>query len=196
MAIELLPVSPSGEITHGQAREKINECAASLNTPLKRVIVAFHEDYTDQSPLLEAPALAQDTPITVKFGDGGVNGKFDVGSDGVSTCIVDGNYSHTVTLQMAREAVAGTSWLYARVMKNGSQFLGSVLKKFSTTNNDTPLQFSFSNDYVAGDTVHFEFMIGSEGVNDGLLQSSAPVAVGWSSVPSARLAIDQYENVT
>lgn len=188
MAITELPPSPDGEITHGDVALKINEIIQ--NVPLVGGLVNFTTsivayDFTQQTP------TGLDTPYQIKFGTAQTQTDFDLSAAGAFTCNVSGVYKLSVIAQATRSGTSGTVWLYFRALVNGAQVGASLLVKIGSLNDDQPILIYPSIPLSATDVLTFEFIRGSEGVNEGFLEAATPAIGGWADVPSASIAIEK-----
>ena len=145
---------------------------------------------TATSVVTQQPS-AVDTPLQVEFGAAQAITGIDLSVTGTITCLVAGTYTFAATFRFERSTAVGVAHIVLRALLGGVQLGPS----FSVGMNDTAdaQQVSFTNslDLSVNDTLAFEIVRDSSGINDGGLGAFNPVLAGWSDVASADLRVGE-----
>ena len=140
------------------------------------------DDFTDQLP------VGLDTPLQISFGAAQSNSEIDLSAAGAITVLNDGQYEFSFTFQYGRTGAGGVSWLFFRLLKNGSQIGISPLAKLDNANADFPAEFNNTLNLLANDVITLEVIRDSRGNNSGgLLAETGPA--GWTDTPSASISV-------
>jgi len=139
----------------------------------------------------QAPS-AVDSAIKIEFGTAQSTTDVDLAVDGTITFNTAGYYAVDAVMKVGRVSSSGDAIVLVRPMYNGSQFRPSA--HFKMSNNDytqTHNEFLMF-EATAGDTLYFELVRDSSGVNNGGLFSLSPSTSGWQTSPTAQVVIHKF----
>lgn len=165
----------------------------TMPTSIQTTPIAVYNDYTTQAPLVV------DSPLQVTFGSGGVSagGEMTMDNAGLLTINTAGYYRLSVLFHFARSGGnAGVAEVYGRFLVNGNQ--GSAVTvhvELDDSNTLIPVITDIEQSFEVGDTLSFEFLIDSAGVNAGELRTDTPALVGWNPPPAASITAYKFELV-
>jgi hypothetical protein len=136
--------------------------------------------------LVDQEPLALDTPIQISFGP---TQPPLLDAAGSFTAADNGQYEFSFTFQYGRAGSGGVSWLFFRLLKNGTQIGTTPFVKLENLNADFPAEFNNTLDLLVGDVISLELLRDSRGNNSGGLLTETPLLIGWNPSPSASLSV-------
>jgi len=148
-----------------------------------------YETILSADSLVSQNPVSLDTPIQVSFGGAQVTGVVDIDAAGNVSVIESGQYEFSFTFQYGRAGSGGISWLFFRILKNGTQIGTSPFVKLENLNADFPAEFNNTLDLVNTDIITVELVRDSRGNNSGGLVTEDPILVDWNESPSASLVV-------
>lgn len=129
---------------------------------------------------------AQDTPQGVLFGGAQVGADVSIDAAGLITINTTGYYKFKFNLNFGRTTTAGSSFIFARLLINGTPAGFVQGTQLDSANQSIPFQADYDAVLTAGNTVKVEMYRDSAGVaNGGLIAVTTPALAGWADVPSA-----------
>lgn len=158
----------------------------------KPVIKGYKQIMYGASTASSQNPSAVDTPLTIEFGAAQSLTDVSLASTGVMTFLTAGQYLVETSLRVSRTAASGTVKLFIRALYNGSQILASS----NTTMNDLaatiPVTYTVLVDAAVNDTLKFEILRDSTGLNNGGLKQDVPTLAGWNASPSSNMTVYKY----
>lgn len=153
----------------------------------QRETLLLASSFSLQPPLPDT--LALDTSLQVEFGAAqkGPSDPVQLAANGAVTINQAGQYFVSLLVQYGRTGSGQASWLFFRVLINGTQFGESIFAKLDNENSDIPVQFTGVLDLEKGDVVTIEFIRDSQGFNSGSLMAEIPTLGSWNPSPSATI---------
>jgi hypothetical protein len=136
----------------------------------------------------QAPS-ALDTPLLVSFGAAQSNVDVSLDAGGTITFNTGGVYFINAFGSVERQGSSGgVAILLFRVLLNGTQISTTKGFHLDTPNLDIPYEVTIPFKAQAGDSLRFQIMRDSSGVNQGGLYGHT-VLGGWPNVPSSQIQI-------
>jgi hypothetical protein len=136
----------------------------------------------------QAPS-ALDTPLLVSFGAAQSNVDVSLDAGGTITFNTGGVYFINAFGSVERQGSSGgVAILLFRVLLNGAQLSTTKAFYLDTPNLDIPYEVTIPFKAQAGDSLRFQIMRDSSGVNQGGLYGHT-VLGGWPNVPSSQIQI-------
>ena len=172
----------------GTTTFKFLDYANLLNKPL---LEGYERLFFDGNTASQSP-VAVNTPIKISFGTGVATADAQLATDGVITFLTNGQYLISVFLRFGRTSGAGSSVMFNRIVYNGTQALNTNCVKLTDAEATVPFSANLIFDAVAGDTVYFELMRDSSGINNGGLVATTPSVAGWGISPSATVVVHKF----
>jgi hypothetical protein len=137
---------------------------------------------------IQAPS-ALDTPLGVSFGPAQSNVDVSLAVDGTVTFNTGGVYFINAFGSVERQGGSGgVAILLFRVLLNGTQISTTKGFHLDSINLDIPYEVTIPFKAQAGDSLRFQIMRDSSGVNQGGLYGHT-VLGGWPNVPSSQIQI-------
>jgi hypothetical protein len=136
----------------------------------------------------QAPS-ALDTPLLVSFGAAQSNVDVSLDAGGTIVFNTGGVYFINAFGSVERQGSSGgVAILLFRVLLNGTQISATKGFHLDTPNLDIPYEVTIPFKAQAGDSLRFQIMRDSSGVNQGGLYGHT-VLGGWPNVPSSQIQI-------
>jgi hypothetical protein len=136
----------------------------------------------------QAPS-ALDTPLVVSFGAAQSNVDVSLDAGGTIVFNTGGVYFINAFGSVERQGSSGgVAILLFRVLLNGAQLSTTKAFYLDTPNLDIPYEVTIPFKAQAGDSLRFQIMRDSSGVNQGGLYGHT-VLGGWPNVPSSQIQI-------
>lgn len=182
---DIIPFGPAnGDRAKGIAFQNFMPTVLQQIDIDERIIINA-SSFADQNP------SGTDSPLQIEFGTA-VNGPTDavqMSTAGLFTFNQKDEYDISFFFQYGRVGAAMVSWLFWRLLVNGTQTGNSVFAKLTNADDDVPIQFEITRSFNVGDTIAVEIIRDSQGSDTGGLLSETPTPVGWSASPSANIVI-------
>lgn len=164
-----------------------------LNKPASR---GYIQVLLGSSSAASQQPSATNTPLQIEYGAAQSLADASLAATGALTFNTSGQYIVVRTLRFNRTALAGTAMLFSRFLLNGSQS-GPPINVAMDNNLDAVVVTSnFIVDATAGQVLTSEIIRDSSGVNIGGLFSATPATSGWSTAPSASIAVYKFRGAT
>lgn len=143
--------------------------------------------FLDQNP------TAVDTPIQVEFGAAQSNPDISVDSSGTVTFSTAGSYFMSFFGRLGRTTSAGSAYLGIRFLKNGVQQGATAVERLPDGDITSAFAITLLVEAQAADTLEFELVRDSAGINNGGLQAFTTTLGTWEDAPSASLFLYKLE---
>lgn len=162
----------------------------TISIPALGTIAIDAESYVTQTP------TGLDIAMALTFGPAQTTPYVDLSVGGMFTFLVEGFYEVRIRVNAGRTTQPGSSVLVARSIINGTQAGPSVIQKLDNSNDSETMELTFAATFFVGDTLYFQAIRDSAGVDNGFLFTFNPTDPTWNDVPSTDILMRYWERVT